>query len=571
MNDLPEEMARLAAGLENLERRVSALEQVRAAAAPAGRAPKQENKLAEAAAAIPSTGAAAGAFPVLGRAMLGIGGAYLLRAIAASSLGLRPLLAAAGIVYAILWLALAARARASAWLARTVYGCTSALILAPMLWELTLRFHVLSPVQAAGALAAFSAVAFGLAWKREAAQVAWIANAAAAALALTLAPAAHSVAPFAALLLLMALLAEIAAEFGFAGGIRVLTASAADAGVWIGIYIYANPQNTRLEYPALGTAALLAPALTLFLIFGGSTLRRTMLRKPITGFESAQATIAFLLAACSLLLFAPAGGAVALRIACFTLAAGLYTATFVLFAADGERRNYAVFATWSLALLLAGLWMTLKAPWLTASLSAAALAATIAGTRFNRLALEFHGAAYLLAAASAAGLPAFTGNALAGPMPAVSSLSVNLAAGCAVLSYAATHSRPGESWKAQVLHLFFAFVAAASAAALLVAGSTRLLALGIQPGAHHVALLRTLVLCALALVLAFAGARARRLELTRIGYMALALVAMKLVAEDLRHGHLEYSAGSIFVFAITLIAAPRVARGTAGLKRKAAE
>jgi len=48
--------------------------------------------------------------------------------------------------------------------------------------------------------------------------------------------------------------------------------------------------------------------------------------------------------------------------------------------------------------------------------------------------------------------------------------------------------------------------------------------------------------------------------LTRLGYAAIALVAVKLVTEDLRHGHLAYIAASIFLVAFTLIAAPRVAR-----------
>ena len=40
----------------------------------------------------------------------------------------------------------------------------------------------------------------------------------------------------------------------------------------------------------------------------------------------------------------------------------------------------------------------------------------------------------------------------------------------------------------------------------------------------------------------------------------VALLAVKLVLEDLRHGHLGFIAGSIFLFAITLIVVPRVAR-----------
>jgi predicted tellurium resistance membrane protein TerC len=58
----------------------------------------------------------------------------------------------------------------------------------------------------------------------------------------------------------------------------------------------------------------------------------------------------------------------------------------------------------------------------------------------------------------------------------------------------------------------------------------------------------------------FAGAHWRRVELTRLGYAAMVLVAIKLVAEDLRHGHLAYIAASIFLVALTLIAAPRLAR-----------
>jgi hypothetical protein len=45
-----------------------------------------------------------------------------------------------------------------------------------------------------------------------------------------------------------------------------------------------------------------------------------------------------------------------------------------------------------------------------------------------------------------------------------------------------------------------------------------------------------------------------------LGYAGIALVAVKLIIEDLRHGHLEYVAASIFLFALTLIAAPRLAR-----------
>jgi hypothetical protein len=173
---------------------------------------------------------------------------------------------------------------------------------------------------------------------------------------------------------------------------------------------------------------------------------------------------------------------------------------------------------------------------------------------------EFHGAAYLMAAAAVSGLLGYLVQALAGTLPGAPGWGVCLVSACAALCYAAIPPRRGEPWKPQVLHILFASLAAGAVMALLVQGLAGLLALKLIPGAHHLAFIRTLTLCAAALALAFSGAHWRRLELTRIGYATLVLVAVKLVAEDLRLGHLEYIAASIFLFALTLIAVPRVAR-----------
>jgi hypothetical protein len=78
----------------------------------------------------------------------------------------------------------------------------------------------------------------------------------------------------------------------------------------------------------------------------------------------------------------------------------------------------------------------------------------------------------------------------------------------------------------------------------------------------HVAFIRTLAVCAIALAMAFGGSRWGRLEMTRLAYGALAFVAAKLIFEDLRHGRMEFIAGSIVLFALTLIAVPRLVRMT---------
>ena len=143
--------------------------------------------------------------------MLGMAGAYALRAVAES--GSFPKLAAVAlaIAYAAAWLVGAARVPARLRFAGTTYAATSALILAPMLWEMTLRFRFLSPAAAAGVLAAFVFTAYILAWKRQLTPIVWAAWLTGAVTAIALLIATHQMVPFIAVLLLMALLSEIAA------------------------------------------------------------------------------------------------------------------------------------------------------------------------------------------------------------------------------------------------------------------------------------------------------------------------------------------------------------------------
>ncbi len=139
-------------------------------------------------------------------------------------------------------------------------------------------------------------------------------------------------------------------------------------------------------------------------------------------------------------------------------------------------------------------------------------------------------------------------------------LGVCLVLVCAVLCYVAIKPCAEKLWTRQALSIVFAALAIGAAAALLVQGLVGLTALKVIPGAHHLAFIRTLTACGAAIVLAYSGAHWRRMELTRIGYATLALLAVKLLLEDLRHGHLAFIAGSIFLFAITLIVVPRVGR-----------
>jgi hypothetical protein len=552
MDVLPDALEELTARLQSLERRVDALEHPSA--------PLIAPEPVASPAAVVSEGfslAQSGSvLSVLAYALLGIAGAYVLRFIAESSSLPKLTIAAVAIAYALLWLVGAARV--SEWFSSAVYAGTSALILAPMLWELTLIFKVLPAQATAAILCVFVIAATALAWKRDRAPVYWMTNATAAAAALGLSIATHQFLPFLATLLMMAFTCEYAAVRNHPWSVRPLVAAAVDLAVWALIFIYSSPLSTRTDYPALGAACLLVPGCLLLLIYAVSVVvRTTLLGQRIAVFETGQTIIAFLLAAWSVLTFAPGWGALVLGAVCLLFSIACYAAAFLLFNKAGAGRNFQVYSAWAACLLLVGCLLYLPPFWLVACLALAALAAFLAE---SRLALKLHGLVFLLAAAIASGLMEYAFHALTGGLSVSVTVSICLVAACAIICSAAGKRGSPESWMQQLINLATAALAVFALAALLVEGLLRLVALRWPPEAHHVAFIRTLVLCSLALALAKAGSRWRRVELTRIAYATLVLVAAKLLLEDLPLGHLEVIAASIFLFAITLIALPRLAR-----------
>jgi hypothetical protein len=558
MDDLLEAFARLTERLECLERRVSALEHSSVAAAPTP-APAAGPVGSEPAAAVDDLGEAGAVFPVVGKAMLGIAGAYLLRAVAESGSFPKLAVVALALAYAAMWLVWAARVPASGRFAGTAHTATAALILAPMLWELTLVFKVLSASVTAAVLSAFVVAASALAWKRSLASVIWVATVTAALTAFALLIASHELVPFLAALLFMAVVSESAACRNHWLRLRPLVAVVADLAICILLYIYSLPESARAEYRSIGTPVLLTLPSLLFLIYGASIAFRTLwLRQRITTFESGQTVIAFLLAAFTVYSFSPRVGA--LGIVCLLLSAGCYAAAFACFDRISERRNYHVFATWSAALVLAGSFLCLPPLALAMGLSVAALAATFLGVRTTRLTLELHGGLYLTAAAFASGLLDYAGRALAGTFPAAPGWMVWMVAASAVLGYAIGGRFRGEQRRQQLFRLILAVLAVGAAATFLVSAVVWLTEAGISPAIHHVAVIRTLIACALALALAFSGSRWQRIELVWIAYGALALVTVKLLFQDLRQGHPGSIAVSIFLYAVALILVPRMAR-----------
>jgi hypothetical protein len=575
MNDLPENgneitlrVRLLEQRMEEMERRIDALEHSLTEHWPQPAAEVESAALAAASIATEPPAQPGNLFTVFGKALLGIAGAYVLRAIEATSTLPRLTVAAIGIAYAFLWLVWAARVKSGPQLTSAIYAGTSALILAPMLWELTLRFNVLPAVGAAVLICAFALAAIALTLfapvafaPRDLKPVLRVASVAAAAFALALAIASHVFLPFVAVLLILAAVCEFVPGCRRVPEAGAIIALAAYAAIWTLIFMYYGGLNARDGYPALSRVELLAPGIAIFALFAASVGLKTFLRRQqIAIFAIIQAVITFLLAAVSVADFGQPHGTAIFGAICLLLSAVCYAAVFTLFARAPRLRNRNVFAAWSAALLLSGGFLCLPPLLVVLLLGAAALAAMGLSRQDRWKAFEFYGMAFLLAAAAASELPAFLATALVGTRAGTPAVDVWFMALCAVLCYVLVRPRGAKGWIPRTLHIGFAALATASVLALLVDGLVALTAFVLVPGPHHLALIRTVALCIAALALVSGGVRWRRDELTRLGYAAIALVAVKLVTEDLRHGHLAYIAASIFLVAFTLIAAPRVAR-----------
>jgi hypothetical protein len=559
MDDL-DAFARLSERIEELESRVSVLEHPSEAAA------SVSTEAASPGAALPIAETLplaqdSGMFPVLGKAMLGVAGAYLLRAVAESGSFPKLAVVVLALAYAGMWLVWAARIPDAARFASTVYATTAALILAPMLWELTLRFEVLPASATAGILVVFVVTAYCLSWKQRLVSVVWVANVAAVITTLALLIATHDLVPFVSALVLMALISEVAACRNHWLALRPLVAAAADLATWVLLFIYSRTEGIPSEYKNVATPALLTLGCILFLTYGTSTVfRTTRLRQKISTFEIVQSMVAFLMVAFSALHFGANTGATVLGALCLLFSATCYAAAYAWFDRLAEQRNYHVFATWSAALFLVGISLCLPPLLLALCLSAAAIVATILGVRASRLTLEFHALAYLAAASYVSGLLNYAGRAVAATFPAVPGWIVWTVAVSAVTCYAVGSRSGVEPWNRRLLQLLSAILAVAAVITFLVSVLVWLAAIGMTPSASQVAVIRTLITCGIALALAFSGARWQRAELGWIAYGALALVTAKLLFEDLQHGHPASTAVSIFLYALALILVPRMAR-----------
>jgi hypothetical protein len=541
--------------LQELERRIAALERREELPASAtegsslGGIPKEKEKRPKSTSVV----------PVLGKAVLAIAGAYLLRAVAESGAMPRRMMLVAGIVYAAVWLVWAVRSHRTSHFASVVFGLTAAVILPPLLWEGTVRFQELPAGFAAAVLVGAVVLSLSLAWKERLQAIPWIGTVAAVGTAIALIIATHELRPLTAALLTMALVTEVAACCGRWLSLRVMTALAADFALSLLGLVMASPEGVPASYRPMSAGEMNIYCVALMLIYGASVaVRAFVMERELTFAESVQAAVAFALGTWVSLKATHGGSAEAFGALFLVLAVGCYWGSLTRFAAAELRRNRRVSANYAAGLVLASSSLLLNGDLRVMALSLAAMAAVAVFTQTKYLSLGIHGTFYLLAAGMQCGLFRYAWAALAGTVPGWPQWSLWAVALAGLVSYALGSRVPGEGWRARVLWVVPATVVGSTVAALAVAGIAGLGAGELS--ASRLSMVRTVVTCLMALALGYAGSRWNRVELGWVAYGAIALGALKLVVEDLRFGNAGTLMVSLLFYGLILILLPRLTR-----------
>lgn len=495
---------------------------------------------------------------LIGRTVLILGGAYLLRAITDTSVIPRPAGVALGLAYAILWFVMADRsARGGASLAATMHSLAGVLIAYPLLFEATHRFKVLSPELGMLLLALVTAIGFAISWRRSLRAVAWLVTVGA---------------------LLGGVLMLLSTDAFFLYGIffialGVATVWASYVRDWFALrWIPAAVVNVVVLALALlawqrkggvDAGEVIALQLLLFVAYVGTFAIRTLLRgREALPFEIAQTSAALVIGVGGAGLLSASSPSIhlALGAALFVLGLAAYAVAFAFIARrGGSARNFFFYSSVALVLLFLGTGLVLPNGVLALAWAGIGIVAALLADRFSKVTLAAHAAAYLAAAAVVSGAFGSSAMALAFPFDtkwvpitwdewgivALLGWSVWL-----IGSRDPDFERRAEPARIILLPLFVL-----GAAGILLLAAIEAGALG---SAATLAACRTGVLSVAAVLLA-AVAHHPRLALARgLVYPVLVLAAVKLTLEDLRIGTPLTLFIAFALYGGALIIAPRL-------------
>jgi hypothetical protein len=510
--------------------------------------------------------------PALGRAMLVLAGAFLLRALTDAGILAGHLGASLGLGYAILVILLTDRAAQSGRRAgASLYGVAAVLVAYPFVWETATKLDLFAPSAAAAITALVTALGLGVTLRHRLRGAAWVFLGAALATATGLSWASTAPVLFATLILALGIATVWLGYIRGWTGPRWLTAALANGLVLLLILLAIRSGEAAPGRPQPAAGAVLALALALPASYLGSFFGYTLSGRHEAGFFEILQSLGCIVAGYlgAVLLQQSTGGAIEnLGWPAVVVAAGSYAVAFAFVRRrQGRRLNFFYFAWLGLLLTVTGTALVLPDHWLPYLWSALGVVAAATGGYFDRWTLRLHCAAYLTGAAVVAGLPGVVFDAFLAPaatewrrMETVELTTWILASLSYVMLAATQRRRVASTWR-RLPRFLLAWLVLAGAGSLL---ATALIAgLGqTAPGSADAlaAAVRTVVLALTTVLLSALGRTSDIAELSWFVNPLLVATGLKLLLEDLRRG----TPISLFLgfacFGAALILAPRLRR-----------
>lgn len=505
---------------------------------------------------------------LIGRLFLVLAGGFFLRAMTEAGVLAAPVGIGLAFLYALVWLFLADRSGRREQSSNTLFHALGAALVAfPLLLEATTRFEVIGVAGSTLGLVLLTAAFLFVAVRRRLHAVAWIAVVAALPTALVLLLKTGVAAPYALYLIALGVTTMwLAYAYGWTA-IRWPAAVAADLAV-VGMTLRALAPGHAETLPVV-----ILVQVTLVAAYLGAIAARTLLRdRNVTLFEVSQTV---------LMLVVGFGGAIFLTRANATLPALMGVASIAFGAAcyalafrfvgrhEGHERNVQFYAALALLLMLAGLALDLQASWLGGVAAVLAVLAVAGWSRYGRLYLLLHGAAYALAAGAASHALGYGAWALfASPerwvVPtAVMEMVVVATALATWLAARRPHPEGGAPASAMRLAIvvMLVWVAAGSVTGFLAAAFVPSPAGAVDLGV--LATVRTGVLAVATLLIAWGARHERFREWAWLVYPLLVLIGLKMVAQDFKYSRPATLFIALALYGLALIVAPRLRRAAA--------
>ncbi|HYK41015.1 MAG TPA: hypothetical protein VE007_01415 [Thermoanaerobaculia bacterium] len=515
---------------------------------------------------IPNTNTILAVLSGLGTSFLVLGGALLIRTITDAGAVPRSAGIAAGFAYALAWILVAVRlAGRGRRIHASFLGVTAVIIGDPLLFEALTRFHAAGPWTAAAGLLVLTGACLVAGRRRDLGGVVWFAALAAAATAAVLSIVTGAVAPFAATLIAIGIATLWLTDGSLAWDLlRWPAAGAADMLVlWMAAaLLMAETPARAVDTDRLSVLVFLSLALPL--LYVGTFLVRTLvLRRGVRAFEILQTfgSLAVGLGSAVALLRSTGARTAPLAIAAIAAGGACYAAALrFLDRRTDSSRSVSWCAALALALVVFGVSLLLAGPaaaWLFMLL---ALGAAFGSSRFP--VLRLHAAGFAAAAAWHSGLASVSIESLvlrgAVSPEAFSSTAFTTLAVCgACLPMIARSKSVRADVVGAVARTALSVIACLGAAGLLIAFLGGLSG-GADPAA--IALVRSAVLAAAAVVLAFLARRTSFDELGWLAWAVLVLAGIKLVVEDVPAGRPLTLFLAFALYGASLLSTPRILR-----------